>query len=336
MKKRNVIIIISFLVVVIIALSVILILNNKNKNVEKISEELKRAQEKYDIRLNSTKDEYIIYGLKPTGSFENHMVVIPDTIDNIPVTRLQDSVDFTRYQDKDIKTIVIGKNIKYISGSITSNYSNNEFGQNIFINANSLVNIEVATGNVTFSSENGILYNYDKTILIKYPKGKGKSIDDSSHNFTIPESVKYVYDHAFYGNQTLESVDFGRNVIKIGIESFAGCKKLSSVKFNDQLLEIDKRSFYSCSSLVSIYLNSGISKLSRGLFSKCDNLTTIYIPSTIREDGFEDEVFTGCNNISRIYTDDGNVEYLKTNIKKYAIFANLSENELNQLIIVKK
>ena len=74
---------------------------------------------------------------------------------------------------------------------------------------NALQTIEVAGGNRYFSAQDGVLFNKDKTVLIKYPTGKNAT------TYTVPNSVKWIAAGAFrnfYVNGTLmlESITLGQ------------------------------------------------------------------------------------------------------------------------------
>jgi putative cell wall binding repeat-containing protein len=337
-KKITILVIIGILIVAIVTLSIILIRNGGLEKEEPMSEELKKAKEKFDIRLNIHKNEYYIYGIKPLANFDNYTIEIPDAIDNIPVTEIHDEIDFSRFQDHNIKIIRLGKNIRYIIGDVTGNNDeDNPYGENIFLNANTLVSIEVSNENQTFTSVEGVLFSKDKSVLIKYPNGRTATDETSSHSYTIPSGVKQIYNHAFYYNATLESIIFSDGVEKVGKESFASCSKLSYVQFSDSVVEIENRAFASCTSLKSIDLPYGVTKLSRGVFSKCINLTNIYLPSTLsNESCFEDEAFSGCVNIKKIYTEESNLIFVREIIKKYPVFKDLTDQELEQLVVERK
>lgn len=338
MKKRSIIIIISTLVIAIIVLSIVLIFSKNDENKESISVELAKMREKFDIRLNINEDEYYIYGLKPQGRFENYTVEIPDTVDGIPVTELHDETDFIKYQDHNIKIVKLGKNVKYIIGNVLGNDDSiNPYGENIFLNANTLVSIEVSSENQTFASNNGVLFSKDLTVLIKYPNGKTAGDNEASNNYTIPKTTKQIYNHAFYHHTTLETVIFDENVVQIGKEAFANCSKLSSIQLNSGIKVIENRAFMGCQNLKSIDLPEKLTKLSRGIFSKCINLTSVYLPDSLSTDScFEDEAFTGCENISRIYTSEENFENVCQIIKKYPIFSQLDDDKIKHLVIIKE
>lgn len=337
MKKRNILIIISTLIIAIVVLSIVLILNKNDDDHGTTSVELAEMMKKFDIRLNVNADEYYIYGLKPQGKFDNYTVEIPDSVDGIPVTELHDATDFIKYQDHNIKIVKLGKNVRYIIGNVKGNdESSNPYGENIFLSANSLVSIEVSNENQTFASNNGVLFSKDLTILVKYPNGKSSGSETSSNSYSIPKMTKQIYNHAFYNNTLIETVTFDENVSKISKEAFANCSKLSSVQFNSGIEVIENRAFSGCQNLKSIDLPEKLTKLSRGIFSRCINLENIYLPDTLSTDScFEDEAFTGCVNISRIYTSEQNYEAICQIIKKYPIFAEKDDDQISHLVIIK-
>jgi hypothetical protein len=106
-----------------------------------------------------------------------------------------------------------------IPNSVTS------IGKAPFGDCTSLTAINVASGNNAYTSENGVLYNKNKTTLIQYPAGK------TGGTFTIPNSVTNIGDYAFSSCPSLTSITIPANVTSIGYCAFAGCTSLTSVKF---------------------------------------------------------------------------------------------------------
>ena len=66
--------------------------------------------------------------------------------------------------------------------SVTIRSSITSIGKWAFIDCDSLTSIVVDANNTIYSSQDGVLYNKAKTVLIQYPAGK-------SGGFTIPDSV---------------------------------------------------------------------------------------------------------------------------------------------------
>ena len=96
-------------------------------------------------------------------------------------------------------------------------------GDCVFASVNTLSSIQVADGNPAYKSENGILLTADGTGLIAVPNG--------FENPYIPSSVTTVHDCAFYGNESITSVEFSTLVTSIGQVAFAGNTLLTNVTF---------------------------------------------------------------------------------------------------------
>ena len=69
-------------------------------------------------------------------------------------------------------------------------------GRNAFDSEN-LANISVSAENGNYSSEDGVLYNKEKTALVRYPAAK------SDASFTTPRSVATIDENAFRYNKIL-------------------------------------------------------------------------------------------------------------------------------------
>lgn len=324
MKKRNLIVIIIALVLVVGILTTILILKGSIWQKEKITDELKQAQATFDIRLNSDSTEYYIYRLKPSANTDGATITIPDSVDGIPVTKLIDrDLGFSSYNN--ITKIIIGKNISYI-GTNTTVISDDtkELGDDFFSLATSLITIEVSVENKNFSSNNGILYNKNQTILLRYPAGRTMSNNQSSHRFVIPNTVILIYKKAFSLNKTLEMVTFGENVEAVDDEAFSGCENLVSVNFdNSNIKSIGTKAFERCLNLSSVVLPIELERLGSSAFMGCSKLTYIYFSNSILEIGRN--CFTGCSNLKSIYTNSKFVDRLKE------IFAQNNEKFIDKI-----
>ena len=127
-------------------------------------------------------------------------------------------------------------------------------GWSAFSGCSSLANIEVAENNPNYSSENGVLYNKNKTVLIRYAIGK------SDTEFIIPGSVTNIGKHAFEDCSSLTSVSIPEGVTSIGDDAFSRCSSLTSVSIPSSVTSIGDYAFWDCSSLADIYYGGRMEK----------------------------------------------------------------------------
>ena len=149
-------------------------------------------------------------------------------------------------------------------------------GDGAFSNCSSLATINVEAGNIYYSSEDGVLFNKAKTILIQYPIGNSRTA------YTIPGGVRTIGSHAFYFNKNLTSVTIATSVQTICDNAFYGCPYLATVAFApcSQLESIGVNAFRYCTSLTSVTIPASVASIRERAFDSCLLLTsvTIYAP----------------------------------------------------------
>lgn len=127
--------------------------------------------------------------------------------------------------------------------------------------------VNVDEGNPNFSSENGVLYNKDRTALLHVPT--------TATSFTVPDSV-----------------------VRIGMGALSECA-LTSIVFSDMgtLREIGDQAFWG-SKLRSLTLPEGVERLGYEIAGCCESLTTIVFPETLTDLGGQG--FTDCDALRRV------------------------------------
>ena len=123
-----------------------------------------------------------------------------------------------------------------IPGSVTS-IETDAFS--CYFYSSHLTVINVDKSNTVYASENGILYNKAKTILLQYPQAK------TDTSYTIPNSVTSIANDAFRGRK-LTSVIILNSVTSIKDGTFAGCNKLTSVTIPNSATFIGESAFEDC------------------------------------------------------------------------------------------
>lgn len=166
-------------------------------------------------------------------------IVIADSVEKIG--------DFA-FDGSKLKTINLG-------GGIT-NISNKPF-----YGAWNLTNINVITENDKYESENGILFNKGKTILIKYPPAI-----INGEVYEIPNTVVEIGPQSFYRSQ-IKNVIIPSSVKKIGSESFFQCYNLEEVNLPEGLERIEWRALYGCHKIKTIVVPSSVTFIDGGAFN---------------------------------------------------------------------
>ena len=121
--------------------------------------------------------------------------------------------------------------------------------------------------NKYYDSEDGVLFNEDKTVLVCYPAGK------SGSEYEIPNGVTSVGKYAFYGCHLLESIGVPESVTNIGYSAFYHMGALDDV-------------YYEASEDDAIY-NLEIGKSNRSLTDARQHYGVPHIPPITVDVGFE-------------------------------------------------
>ena len=182
----------------------------------------------------------------------------------------------------------------------------------IFSNCSSLEEILVDSNNAAYSSQDGILYNKEKTKLLACPEGKKGSV-------AIPANVRdigqpYAGNNAYYniflscknltdilvddGNAAYSSQD-GILYNKAKTELICcPAGKTGSVAISEGVTEIRKYAFSGCVGLTEITVPAGITAIEEYTFNDCSSLAEITIPDGVETIG--NGAFNGCSSLMRI------------------------------------
>lgn len=246
---------------------------------------------------------------------------MPETLDIPDSVTTVDNMSF--FTCTGIKTVNISKSVSSISSLA-------------FLGSTELTAYNVEIGNQTYSSEYGILYSENETILECYPAGK----DETS--FTVPDNVEYIAGAAFFANSHLTEINLTDKISEIGEAAFSNCTALEKIAIPAGITSIAPSLFCDCSSLWSVTIPENITSIGAYAFLECNNLQSVEIPDSVTEIGeyafgfTDDEEGNFHNNedftikanfesAAKKYakSNDVNIEYLDGNkdMPKYIILA---------------
>lgn len=168
---------------------------------------------------------------------------------------LQDIGDMAFAECYDITNITIPTSVRSI-------------GDSAFVNCTFLTSINVTSGNRMYCSQSGILFSYDKSVLISYPAGK------SGSGYEVPDGVKEIKDYAF-AYSTLKRVRMPDSVTAIGDNAFHMCESLKELTVGEGLTRIGNRAFSDCISLENVKLPRALETIGDGAFEWCYSLQSV-------------------------------------------------------------
>ena len=196
------------------------------------------------------------------------------------------------YYCSGLQSITLGSGVTTIQRGTVS-LGNNSISGCPFYGCDALTCITAASGNPSFSSDGGVLFNKDKTTLIQYPvKGTGGA-------YVIPEGVNSIGNCAFCGCTGLTAVTIPGSVTAIGEFAFLDCSRLACITMVGGLTEIGTRAFYQCTGLRSIAIPGGVTTIKSRAFENCKNLRVITLPDTLK--AIYSDAFLSCNQLRSAY-----------------------------------
>ncbi len=146
----------------------------------------------------------------------------------------------------DITSVYIPKSVKGITGAT-------------FFCCNYLKTIDVDPNNQYYTSDNGVLFNKDKTMLVGYPKSAENEF------YRIPNSVKKIGKYAFCDSTNLLNLDIPNGVEMIEEYAVDGCDSLTSIVIPNSVTHIGSYAF-SSRNLNKIDMSSNIESVDHGAF----------------------------------------------------------------------
>ena len=210
--------------------------------------------------FNKNKSELITY---PAGKTDSEYA-IPNSVTSIGSYAFFDCESLTSVTIPNSVTNIGDYAFSYCESltSVTIPNSVTSICSDAFFDCTSLKSIEVSDNNKNYSSVDGVLFNKDKTELIKYPSSK------TDNTYEIPDSVTSIGAYAFQDCSRLTSVTIPNSVTSIGYGAFLGCSSLTSVTIPDSVISIGDYAFSYCESLTSVTIPNSVTGIGSNAFYK--------------------------------------------------------------------
>ena len=148
--------------------------------------------------------------------------------------------------------------------------------QSLSWNNPGLKSIEIDSNNLNYSSADGVLFNKNKTILLRYPQGK------PDISYTIPTTVETLYQASFAFQSDLKTLILPNSLKTILDATFWGTYALTSIDIPQSVTSISTSSlFYGSAYLESINVaanNPNYKSVDGVLFSK-DGSVLVHYPA---------------------------------------------------------
>lgn len=178
-----------------------------------------------------------------------------------------------------------------------------------FYSCEQLSSIQVSPLNPYYSSEDGVLYNKNKTEIISYPHNSLKVIHLSDQlkeikptylrywnhfELLIPNGIEIIRDKAFQQTTVRVKIAYPNSIREIGFSAFI-YSNIDTLKLNS-IREIKPCAFQNNTNLKSVEITSdSLNIINIRLFEGCSCLNNVTLPKSINKIGFE--AFKDCKSL---------------------------------------
>jgi hypothetical protein len=248
-------------------------------------------------------------------------VVIPDTINGLPVTRIGTGAF---EGSKNLTNVTIPNSVTSINpsafanctslasvtipgsvadiwfhafagctslASVTIPKSVTIVDVDVFDYCTSLTEINVAAQNPNYGSLDGVVFDKSKAQLVCFPPGRDA-------NYTIPNTVTNIQADAFATSANLTSVTIPEGVTSIGEAAFSYVTSPASITIPDSVTSLGGSAFSGCGSLTNVTIGAGVTNIEELAFAGCTSLASVTIPKNVTN--IKGDAFAFCTSLTEI------------------------------------
>ena len=124
------------------------------------------------------------------------------------------------------------------------------------------------------SVDGGVLFNNDKTKLIRYPTGK------TGTSYTVPASVTVLGESSFYYSEKLTSIVLQEGLTTVEDGALQYCPNLQTVSIPSSLTSIGSN-FLCTSKVEHVKIPEGVTELKFQFLDNCSELKTVELPASL-------------------------------------------------------
>lgn len=226
------------------------------------------------------------------------------------------------FLDCPIRTLRIGRNLKYTYGETGSPFRNK-----------TTINRVSFTGNYVTNIYNNLFDGCSGITSVIFPENLESINDYAFHNcsginaISFPASLRSISDYAFHKCAGINEIEFstGLKVIKshvfdecsslslieipegvttIGNSAFENCSSLIKASLPSTLETINNDLYKNCVSLAQLELKEGLKFIKAGAFDYCITLNNLSLPGSVLN--IEENVFRACSSLSNLRFEDSN------------------------------
>ena len=168
-------------------------------------------------------------------------------------------------------------------------------GSGCFENCTAIREFSVAEGNVTFTSDNGVLYDNSRKLLVWYPSASAMTsykmpygpvgitdhaienvVNLESFDATEAQGTQSIGDYVFANCPKLKTVKFTENFSRFGAHAFEGDTALNDFKFTAVMTVFGDYAFAGCTSLGNQAISANLGKIGIGALANTTGTYTVY------------------------------------------------------------